>query len=80
MLYNLAYTYTEGENVQSKIKFIVEKVSLSVHQSRPKYSADTLIWFSLMYNSSPSNNYRFKRESNTLTLLHPKYLQKIMSN
>ena len=78
MLYKLADTYTEDEKVQSKIKFIAEQVSLST-QGHPKYSADTLIWSSLMYNSSPSN-YRFMRESNTLTLPHPKYLQKIMSN
>ena len=61
MLYKLADTYTEDEKIRSKIIFIVEQVFLST-QGHQKYSADTLIWSSLMYNSSPSNN-RVMRES-----------------
>ena len=77
MLKKLADAYASDAKLQTKIKFIAEQVSLTT-QGHPRYSTDTLIWSSLLYNSSPSN-YRFMRESNTLNLPHPKYLQKIIN-
>lgn len=63
---------------QEKIKFIAEQLSLSL-SSTPRYSVDTLIWSCMIYHTHPSS-YRQIRNSNSLSLPHPKYLDRLTRN